>query len=150
MNNLQILNQQKTINSREVAEMMGKNHWQVLRDIEGSNDGKTVGIIKVLNDHKLGVVNYFIESSYTDRKGERRKCYEVTKMGCEVLGNKQQGEKGILFTAKYVERFNEMEKAIQIIQDRYSREHQLLIKIHERNYTIEEWNCKRCYKFIEI
>ena len=73
MNNLQILNQQKTINSREVAEMMGKNHWQVLRDIEGSNDGKTVGIIKVLNDHKLGVVNYFIESSYTDRKGERRK-----------------------------------------------------------------------------
>ena len=34
-------------------------------------------------------------------------------MGCELLGNKQQGEKGILFTAKYVERFNEMEQAIK-------------------------------------
>ena len=29
------------------------------------------------------------------------KCYLVTKMGCELLGNKQQGEKGILFSAKY-------------------------------------------------
>ena len=30
-----------------------------------------------------------------------------------MLGNKQQGEKGILFTAKYVERFNEYEKRLQ-------------------------------------
>lgn len=148
MNNLQILNQQKTINSREVAEMLGKSHSDVMKMIQGS--GKNLGIIPVLTKGNFPLVDYFIESSYIDAKGERRKCYEVTKMGCEVLGNKQQGEKGILFTAKYVQRFNEMEKAIQIIQNRYSREHQLLIKIHERNYTIEEWNCKRCYKFIEI
>lgn len=31
-------------------------------------------------------------------------------MGCELIGNKQQGEKGVLFTASYVKRFNEMEK----------------------------------------
>ncbi|MCD3196274.1 phage antirepressor Ant [Clostridium botulinum C/D] len=31
-------------------------------------------------------------------------------MGCEFLANKFNGEKGILFTAKYVERFNEMEE----------------------------------------
>lgn len=56
--------------------------------------------------------NYFIPSTY--RSGTREyKCYLVTKMGCELLGNKQQGEKGILFTAKYVERFNEMEQAIK-------------------------------------
>lgn len=56
--------------------------------------------------------NYFIPSTY--RAGTREyKCYEVTKMGCELLGNKQQGEKGILFTAKYVERFNQMEQAIK-------------------------------------
>lgn len=148
MNNLQILNQQKTINSREVAEMLGKEHKYILRDIEGTE--KVKGIIPTLLGANLHPAKYFIESSYKDGSGKTNKCYEVTKMGCEVLGNKQQGEKGILFTAKYVERFNEMEKAIQIIQDRYSREHQLLIKIHERNYTIEEWNCKRCYKFIEI
>lgn len=148
MNNLQILNQQKTINSREVAEMLGKEHKYILRDIEGTE--KVKGIIPTLLGANLHPAKYFIESSYKDGSGKTNKCYEVTKMGCEVLGNKQQGEKGNLFTAKYVERFNEMEKAIQIIQDRYSREHQLLIKIHERNYTIEEWNCKRCYKFIEI
>lgn len=33
-------------------------------------------------------------------------------MGCELLGNKQQGAKGIEFYAKYVERFNQMEKEI--------------------------------------
>ncbi len=38
----------KTIDSREVAEMLGKDHWMVLRDIEGSKDGKTIGIIQVL------------------------------------------------------------------------------------------------------
>ena len=43
--------------------------------------------------------NYFIPSTY--RAGTREyKCYEVTKMGCELLGNKQQGEKGILFTVE--------------------------------------------------
>ena len=31
-----------------------------------------------------------------------------------MLGNKQQGEKGILFTAKYVAKFNAMEKAIEL------------------------------------
>ena len=37
-------------------------------------------------------------------------CYEVTKIGCDFLANKFTGEKGILFTAKYVKRFNEMER----------------------------------------
>ena len=34
-------------------------------------------------------------------------------MGCEILANKMTGEKGILFTAKYVERFNKMETVIK-------------------------------------
>lgn len=111
MNKIQVLNTSKTIDSREVAEMLGKEHRLILRDIEGSNDRK--GIIQVLNENQLGLVDYFIESNYKDGKGETRKCYLVTKMGCELLGNKQQGEKGILFTAKYVKRFNEMEQQIQ-------------------------------------
>ena len=35
-------------------------------------------------------------------------------MGCEILANKMTGEKGILFTAKYVDRFNEYEKRIKV------------------------------------
>ncbi|SFA70773.1 Rha family transcriptional regulator [Clostridium frigidicarnis] len=105
-----------TLDSREVAEMLEKEHWQVLRDIEGSKDGKSLGIIQVLSDNKLGVSDYFIEDSYKDTTGKNNKCYLVTKMGCEVLGNKQQGTKGILFTAKYVKKFNQMEQGILVKQ----------------------------------
>jgi len=101
----------KTIDSREVAEMLGKDHKYVLRDIEGTE--KVVGIIPTLTSANLNPLEYFIKSTYVDTKGETRKCYQVTKMGCEMLGNKQQGEKGILFTAKYVKRFNDMENYIE-------------------------------------
>ena len=102
----------KTIDSREVAEMLGKDHSELLKEIEGRKDGKNVGLIPVLTRGNFHLVNYFIEDCYKDKKGQRRKCYQITKMGCELIGNKQQGEKGILFTAKYVERFNEMEKSL--------------------------------------
>lgn len=99
------------IDSREVAEMLGKEHAKLLRDIDGTDTH--VGIIPVLSKAQVGLANYFIKSSYVDKQGKERKCYLVTKMGCELLGNKQQGEKGILFTAKYVERFNKMEEALK-------------------------------------
>lgn len=100
----------KVIDSREVAEMLGKEHSYVLEMIQGRS-GK-LGIMPVLENANLAVSDYFIESSY--KAGTREyKCYLVTKMGCEMLGNKQQGEKGILFTAKYVERFNKMETVIK-------------------------------------
>ncbi|MHB9924604.1 hypothetical protein CF091_14060 [Clostridium botulinum] len=34
-------------------------------------------------------------------------------MGCEMVANKLTGSKGVIFTAKYVEKFNEMEKHIK-------------------------------------
>ena len=113
-------NEIKTIPSYEVAEMMNKPHWEVLRMLEGyeppkgSKSRKVVGIIPTLNDNNVVVVDYFIESTYVDKKGEARKCYECSKMGCELLANKMTGEKGILFTAKYVKKFNEMEQLIAL------------------------------------
>lgn len=101
-----------TIDSREVAEMLGKEHSEVLKEIEGRKDKKNVGIIPTLEKGNFHLSNYFIPSTY--KAGTREyKCYLVTKMGCELLGNKQQGEKGILFTAKYVERFNQMEQDLK-------------------------------------
>ena len=105
----------KTIPSYEVAEMMGKRHSDVLRMLEGSEKPKVVGIIPtILTNVELRLLDYFIESTYVDKKGETRKCYECTKMGCEMLANKMTGEKGILFTAKYVAKFNAMEKSIEL------------------------------------
>ena len=100
------------IDSREVAEMMGKTHSALLKDLQGSKDGKSIGIIPTLEKSNFDLSNYFIESSYKAGTKEY-KCFLCTKLGCEMLGNKQQGEKGILFTAKYVKRFNEYEKRLQ-------------------------------------
>ena len=124
------------IDSREVAEMMGKTHSYVLEMIQGRK-GK-LGIIPILTNANLAVVDYFIESNYRDAKGEERKCYLCTKMGCEMLGNKQQGEKGILFTAKYVARFNEYEKRLKNIGNSLETQKGLaLLKVAEGN-TLEE------------
>lgn len=101
----------KTLPSYEVAKMMERPHWKVLNMIEGK--AGEVGITKVLTDNDFVASEYFIESTYKDKSGKTNKCYECTKMGCELLANKLTGEKGILFTAKYVKRFNEMEETIK-------------------------------------
>lgn len=119
-----------TINSREVAKMLEKEHSYVLREIDGSKDGKTVGIIPVLLNANFAVSDYFIESDYKDASGKSNKCYLITKMGCEMLGNKQQGEKGILFTAKYVKRFNEMESHIKST-------HQVTPQLKDKNDAVK-------------
>ena len=120
------------MDSREVAEMMEKTHAEIIQYLEGLNykDGrvKITGIIPTLEQSgDLQVADYFIESTYNDR-GRIKKCYLITKMGCELLGNKLQGAKGILFSAKYVERFNQMERMLKeqsmdsyMIEDPYSR-----------------------------
>ena len=61
------------------------------------------------------VSDYFILSSYKDASGKENKCYFVTKLRCGFLANKFTGEKGVLFTAKYVKRFDEMEQELSLI-----------------------------------
>lgn len=101
------------IDSRIVAEMVGKQHWEILRMLEGTKDGKTKGFISILNDNNFVVVDFFIKNEYTDGKGEVRPCYLLTKKGCDMVANKMTGEKGILFTATYVTKFEEMENALK-------------------------------------
>lgn len=106
---------EQTITTLEIAEMMGMRHDRVLRKLEGQDvRGKhTEGIIEILTHHNLGASDYFIPSTYKDESGKENKCYKVTKLGCDFLANKFNGEKGIVFTARYVKRFTDMEKAIK-------------------------------------
>lgn len=99
-----------TITTLEVAEMMEIQHSDLLKKLEGRKDRK--GYIQIMNEGHMSVVDYFIKSSYTDAKGEERPCYEVTRLGCDFLANKSTGEKGVIFTARYVRRFNEMEHEV--------------------------------------
>lgn len=98
------MNVEQKITSMEVAEMVGKDHHKLLRDIRT--------YCSQLNEAKIGLVEFFTESSYKDQKGESRPCYEVTKKGCEFIAHKLTGVKGTEFTAKYINRFHEMEDAI--------------------------------------
>ena len=96
-----------TIDSREVAEMVGKEHKNLLADIRGYVDN-----MKDFNGLKIQPVDFFIESTYIDAKGETRPCYLTTRKGCEFIANKLTGQKGTLFTVAYITRFHEMESAL--------------------------------------
>lgn len=106
---------EQTITTLEIAEMMEMRHDRVLRKLEGQDvKGKhTEGIIEILTHHNLGASDYFIPSTYKDESGKENKCYKVTKLGWDFLANKFNGERGIVFTARYVKRFTDMEKAIK-------------------------------------
>ena len=94
-----------TIESREVAPMIGKDHAHLCRDIKGYIDA-------ISENPKLDSQNYFIPDTYkVEGNNKTYPCYRLTKMGCEMVANKLTGKKGILFTAEYVKRFNEMEAA---------------------------------------
>lgn len=111
-NKLMTLNSKElTIDSREISKMMEVSHWKILRKLEGASDRK--GYIQILADNQMVVSDFFIESTYIDESGKENKCYKFTKMGCEFMANKFTGEKGVLFTAKYVQRFNQMENLIR-------------------------------------
>lgn len=107
-NGLIINNGIKTIDSREVAEMIEVTHANLLKKIRVYEE--------ILTKSKLTSLDFFIPNEYQDAKGETRKCYLLTKKGCDMVANKLTGEKGVIFTARYVNRFEEMEKALSAPQ----------------------------------
>jgi Rha family phage regulatory protein len=97
--------EQKFIDSREVAEMVGKEHSKLLRDIRSYTEQ--------LGQANFGQSDFFTESTYVNSQNKKMPCYQVTKKGCEFIAHKLTGVKGTEFTAKYINRFHEMEDAIK-------------------------------------
>lgn len=95
---------ENTLTSLEVAEMVGRRHDQVIRDIRK--------IIEQLADHK-SVASYFTEDTYKDSTGRELPCYRLTKKGCELFSTRMTGAKGTQFAVAYIERFNQMEQHIK-------------------------------------
>lgn len=97
--------EQKYLDSREVAEMVGKQHNDLLKDIRR--------YVQQLSEGKISHTDFFTESQYTDKSNRQKPCYLVTKKGCEFIAHKLTGVKGTEFTAKYINRFHEMEDTIK-------------------------------------
>lgn len=93
----------ETLDSREVAKMIEKDHAHLCRDIKG--------YIDVISENpNLDFQNYFIPRTYkVNGNNKTYPRYDITKLGCEMIANKLTGKKGILFTAEYVKRFNDMQ-----------------------------------------
>ena len=98
MEELQVINHNNVdvIDSREVAEMIGKEHRNLIRDIRGY-----VEIIENSTELKIEPSDFFIESNYKDSTGRTLPCYLLTrkhrltrahrekqlKMSCQALHN---------------------------------------------------------------
>lgn len=120
---------EQRLDSREVAEMVGKEHKNIIRDIRG--------YVKELGELKIEPTDFFTESEYTDKSNRKKPCYLVSKKGCEFIAHKLTGVKGTEFTAKYINRFHKMEEVIQENVIPQGKE-LLALAVLEAQKTIEE------------
>ena len=96
---------EQTITSIEVAEMVEKTHANLLKDIRR--------YCKQLGEVNIDFSDFFKESTYCTEQKKELPCYNVTKKGCEFIAHKLTGVKGTAFTARYINKFHDMEKAIK-------------------------------------
>ena len=123
-------NIEKKLDSREVAEMVGKEHNKLLRDIRS--------YIEQLNQSNIGHVDFFQEYTYKGGNGQDRPCYLITKKGCEFIAHKLTGIKGTEFTAKYINRFHEMEEVVRNPFEHLSKELQAIFLMDGKVQEVEK------------
>ena len=99
---MQELRNGNTLTSNEVSEMMKMDHSELLKKIYKINID--------LGGGNFPLTDFWVESSYKTKQNKVLKCYLITKKGCEFLANKTTGSKGNIFTALYVNKFNDMEQ----------------------------------------
>ncbi len=91
--------------SIQVAETFGKEHYNVMRDIE-----------KLDCSTEFNALN-FEGIKYRDVRGRMQRKYIMTKDGFTFLVMGYRGKKAAQFKEAYIKRFNEMEKFITILAD---------------------------------
>lgn len=84
----------QTMSSLQIAELTGKRHDAILRDI------------RTLLEQGINAHN-FVAVEYLDKKGESRPCYQLTKAGCLILAS---GYNAVL-REKIINRWMELEEA---------------------------------------
>lgn len=103
MNNLvEILNDEVITTSKQVAEVFGKAHDKVMRDIKGLIKKDTA---------KIG--DMFAEDETVDNYNRKQKQYIMNRDGFTLLAMGFTGAKAMEFKLKYIEAFNEMENKLK-------------------------------------
>lgn len=123
--------------SREVAELIGKDHKELLRSIRYYS--------KTLSTANLKSLDFFIPHYYGDEKNEKRPCFLLTKKGCDLIINKMTGERGIIFTAEYTNHDDKIKQMGHVAT--------ALLNLHlmdPKNYDAETIVSKMFDKFEEL
>lgn len=108
MNELVIMHDQQAVTtSLKVAEVFGKRHDHILRDI--SNLRKDIP--------NFGEM--FLEGTEPDSYGRNRKMFYMNRDGFTLLAMGFTGQKAMSFKLKYIEAFNAMERQLVAKQDSY-------------------------------
>ena len=113
MSNLTVIEHSGVLvtDSREVARMVEKRHDNLVRNIDGYIE--ILENSELRNGLKLDSKDFFIPSEYESGNPPRMyRNFWVTKKGCDMIANKMTGEKGVLFTATYVNDFEAMKEII--------------------------------------
>lgn len=96
------------VNSLFVAKFFEKNHKDVLRDIRNITE-PTSGLSEEFSRRN------FEPSKYTDERGKKQPCFEMTRDGFTLLAMGYTGAKAMKFKELYIRRFNEMEQFINTL-----------------------------------
>ena len=97
---VQIINNQITTTSTDLAKYFGKRHADVIRRVEN------LGCSAEFNERNFALVEY------EDGKGESRPMYRITRDGFVFLAMGFTGTKAAQFKEAYINAFNQMEKQL--------------------------------------
>ena len=101
---IEVENGQPVTTSLKVAEIFGKQHSHVMRDIQ---DKILPNVSENFNQSNFGLV------SYKDAKGEYRPMYYITRDGFTMLAMGYTGPTAMLFKEMYINEFNKMAAMLQ-------------------------------------
>jgi Rha family phage regulatory protein len=93
------------VNSRDVAEVFGKRHFHVLRDIEA---------LKLTPDLDAA---WFRPTGYVDDAGRTLPAYDMTRDGFTLLVMGWTGPRAMKFKVAYIQAFNAMEARLRATGD---------------------------------
>lgn len=63
-----------------------------------------------ISDGFIDLDEFWKESTYINQQNREMPCYNITKKGCEFIAHKCTGKKGVVFTARYINKFHELEE----------------------------------------
>lgn len=113
-------NNEAVTSSRLIAEYFGKRHDTVTRAIRNLNCSKE------FNVRNFAVVNY------TDKKGETRQEYLMTKDGFTILAMGFTGAKAMQFKEAYINAFNKMQELL--------KRNETILQLEKRIEALEQAN----------